>query len=303
MKRKLIVLGCLLTTIAWPLRADGAEAWPVQLRAKIARVNEIGFKLQAAVAPSACQQVLPALGAEFDSLDNYADGAQDLARKTLGLGSVPQIAAVAIGSPAALAGLVPGDELLKVGEVDAVQIASGGDALRTSSDRVHDAIVASLRNGPVPMTVRRGSLQIAATIVPRVLCSAHANVATRRAVTAHKGGSEVIVTTGLIDFVANDDELALVMAHEFSHSFLAHGKARDVRARREMEIEADTTGAKIARCAGYDLGVAARFWHRYGKRDIFPFLRAPTHESPAKRELRISALAAVSPPACPVPQI
>ena len=89
-------------------------------------------------------------------------------------------------------------------------------------------------------------------------------------------GGFVFVTTGMLEFCRDEDELALVLAHEISHIELDHGlnaikskAALDMMGKvipvgnkfmsfaengysADLEGEADLRGAQIATAAGYD---------------------------------------------------
>lgn len=285
-----------------PARAESdiQQPWPVQLRAKVAQVNEIGFRLRRAVLPAACRNTSPALGAEFDHISNYSENARPAIRTMLGLTDQPQVAAVAQASPAAMAGLAQGDEILAIGTLATTDIPVNREDRRTKSDIVHDEIVGALSRGPARLTVRRAGTDMTVMVTPLILCTAHANVTTTRGLNAHEGEFEIAVSTGLIDFMRNADELALILSHEFSHSFLDHGKARNIAQRRSMERQADLVGATIAQCAGFDILTASAFWPRFGARDPFAFLRSPSHERPSTRARNIVASLAGPQPACPV---
>lgn len=280
--------------------ASAEVPWPVALRGKVVLVNEISFRLRSAVLPSFCRHTSPALGAEFDDITNYATRDRAAIRTVLGITDQPQVAAVAPGSPAAEAGLSQGDDIMAIGDSPVTQLSLSDRDGRTRSDLIHDKIVDALSAGPVRLTVRHAGQENTITVAPLRLCSAHANVTTARNINAHEGGSEIAVSTGLIDFALNSNELALILAHEFSHSFLDHDKATSIAQRRAMERQADLVGAMIARCAGYDAQVGAAFWPRFGARDAFSWLRAPTHEKPAARARNILAALAETAPPCPL---
>jgi Zn-dependent protease with chaperone function len=89
---------------------------------------------------------------------------------------------------------------------------------------------------------------------------------------AGANGEQVRVTSGLIDFLSEDDELAAVAAHEIAHNQLGHpalldglkkGRAKAVRA---TEIEADQLAVWLLANAGYDPRAAIRMWQRLGPR-------------------------------------
>jgi predicted Zn-dependent protease len=101
----------------------------------------------------------------------------------------------------------------------------------------------------------------------------------------------VQVTTAIAAYVADDDELAAVLAHEFAHNILGHrvrldaarvsrgffgNFGRSAARIRETEIEADRFSVYLLDRAGYDPAAAVRFWTRFGQRGL-NFLGSPTH--------------------------
>jgi predicted Zn-dependent protease len=85
-------------------------------------------------------------------------------------------------------------------------------------------------------------------------------------------GERVRVTSGLIAFLVNDDELAAVAAHELAHNQLGHPALLDglkkgrAKALRTTEIEADQLAIWLLANAGYDPRAAVRMWQRLGPR-------------------------------------
>jgi hypothetical protein len=89
---------------------------------------------------------------------------------------------------------------------------------------------------------------------------------------ASTNGERIRVTTGLLRDIRNDDELALILAHELSHILLGHpGRVRG-EAIKQAEQAADRLGVIIVERAGYDTDravrivtrVAAAGGHAYG---------------------------------------
>jgi predicted Zn-dependent protease len=82
------------------------------------------------------------------------------------------------------------------------------------------------------------------------------------------------MTTAMLAFVANDDELAVVLGHEMSHSILHHpvmsegegilaGFGIGAGAIWQREAQADRFGLRLMAAAGYDLDAVIPFWRRY----------------------------------------
>lgn len=130
-------------------------------------------------------------------------------------------------------------------------------------------------------------------------CYYYFMLSTGRDINAEADGTNIIIPTGMVRFVANDDELAYVMAHELAHNLMRHTDAKITNASvgaifgavldaavasqggganngfenagrsvgaisysPSFEREADYIGAYIAARAGYDTRRAADFWRR-----------------------------------------
>lgn len=77
----------------------------------------------------------------------------------------------------------------------------------------------------------------------------------------------IIVTRSLLNTIQNEDELAIVLAHE-----LAHAKYHDVKSILEttdwsIELRADQLGGQYAKTAGYDICRGMQWIKRYGEPD------------------------------------
>ncbi len=102
------------------------------------------------------------------------------------------------------------------------------------------------------------------------ICSSKFWVDSRSKKDAGADGEQVRVTSGLIDFLSDDDELAAVAAHELAHNQLGHpqlmenlkkGRGKVIR---EHEIAADRLAVWLLANAGYDPRATIRLWTRLG---------------------------------------
>lgn len=133
-------------------------------------------------------------------------------------------------------------------------------------------------------------------------------------------GKNIIIFTGMMRFVENDDELAAVMAHEFAHDLMGHvqaqkknailgkvlGLAVDALASSQgldtdgeiakagteigtltysidFEKEADYIGMYVMARAGYDLSKAGNLWRRMSIEDSEGVYSSATHPSNPER--------------------
>jgi predicted Zn-dependent protease len=88
-------------------------------------------------------------------------------------------------------------------------------------------------------------------------------------------GGKIVVFTGILPVAQNDDQLAIVLAHEIAHALAHHSNERVTRKEsgqvsflmdkafdRQQETEADHIGVFLMTFAGYDPKEAVRFWVR-----------------------------------------
>lgn len=121
-------------------------------------------------------------------------------------------------------------------------------------------------------------------------------------------GGRIVITSGFLDCMQYEAELAFVLAHEMGHVLGQHAEKelelvgtpegiRDAQARRlRCELEADREGLLLMARAGYDPRVGLRFWQRFNSTPeaVLQQQLAGTHPS---HEERMRALQAVLPEA------
>jgi len=71
------------------------------------------------------------------------------------------------------------------------------------------------------------------------------------------------VTAGMLEFVQNKDQLAVIIGHEFGHVILGHTMSDGHKA--EDEYHADMVGMLLAHKAGYSLCGMDKFWRAMGE--------------------------------------
>lgn len=187
------------------------------------------------------------------------------------------------GSPAQAAGLKAGDV------VRAVNGASASGA--KSMHELHEKLPA---DAPIRYEVERAGTALAVAAQPERACR-YRIIATRsQAVNALADGKGIVVTLGMVNFAADDGELALVIAHEMAHNLMRHIEAKKQNAgagafadlallllsrgqvssrgafsqaaagaySQEFESEADYVGLYILANAGLAIDDAPLFWRR-----------------------------------------
>lgn len=283
-----LMWSCLSTTSAAHAQSlspqEPALSWPLELRKKMLRLNDVEWRLRVAVGPN-CPSPSPATGMTIDHIAAYDQNDHAILQRSLGMTSRPQVAAVAMGSPAALAGVRPGDEILSI-EGAPSEVIFNRELL---AEGLTDWLATRPVGNPVIMELRRGSLTLRKVITPIVLCAGRAILKTDGRPDAYSDQHDLAISTGMIAFTANDDELSLIIGHELAHVILAE----DDRAEnpRKREVEADILGAHLAHCAGYNVANAAMFWQRYGARSSAKWPHRADHAPPQQRQRSIEQAA------------
>jgi Zn-dependent protease with chaperone function len=279
------------------------------LRAEDARIADVGYRL-ATRGKGYCSPTHPITGLLLHHLGEYHLRDQPRAAAELGLKSGPGVLAVVAGSPAAASGLSAGDVLLSAnGSPFAApeRIAAEPDAKKRRKliEQSEAQLEEQLKRGPVKLEVLREGRRLTLPLTPIPGCEIRTRLARSTQANAFANGRYAIMTTKMLEFVQNDDELAVIMAHEAAHNLLGHpgrledekvphgilrnfgGNAAKVRATEE---EADRLGVKLLWAAGYNVNAAIPFWRRlYAKYDPIPIPKLlRTHPSFGARERMIN---------------
>ncbi len=211
--------------------------------------------------------------------------------------TLPRRRALALAGGALLCGCGP---QLAVPAVSGAQLAAAQRSIEsaeplTAIPREREEEVAMLRRVALRLA---GANEALCRQYGRQGCTFRIGLATTEAPNAFAGEGDVVgVTSGMLDLVANDAELAAVVAHEFGHHLASHPSRAGTRMRlgavagalvggflggpllseaggrlggsaarlaysQDEEREADYLAAFLVHRAGYDLDQAGRIWVR-----------------------------------------
>ncbi len=323
---RLGILGLLASTAGGPAycqteiqgltrRRAAVEVTPSLIRAATlsgreedGRVEQIAFRL-AVAGRMRCAELTPNLGLVLQHLSQFelVDRPGMIASQSLDRG--PGVTVVAPDSPAAAAGIRPGDILLAIDG----RALPPETALSASFDAAHaharaDAVQDLLEKTGTrrfPITVLRKDGVTVTDVTPLPTCPSHAHLARSNQHNAYADGRHVFLTTGLLSRLQNDDELAFIIAHEMAHNILHHATimrvadvkhglghtlGRSGRIVRETEREADALGGDMMIDAGFDPVRGAAILKRLGGGDLGIDLFA-AHNSAGKRIAAMRVLA------------
>jgi hypothetical protein len=279
------------------------------LRQADLRVARVGYRLALAGAPL-CPSPWPLTGLLFHHLAEYEAKDRPLVTRLYGVDRGPGVLSVVGGSPAAKAGLRAGDVLLAVNgrpfpsptEIASIRERSVWRArLEASEMQLED----TLRGAPADLLVLRGKAELRLRLDSRPACLGRVRLARSGQTNAFATGRYVVMTTSMLDFVRNDDELAVVLGHEMAHDIFGHPATRSEEGILsglgihpsnvwKREAEADRFGLRLMAAAGYDLRAAIPFWRRYlGKYDWFPQIFRSHPSLGAREKIAADEIAAI----------
>ena len=147
--------------------------------------------------------------------------------------------------------------------VRSVQSGPQVDQIRRVSQRIAKAIQIESLQREINLHVKEGQFEWE-----------YALVEDRRVNAFCLPGGKVVVFSGLMQFVENDDQLATVLSHEIAHALAHHASERIARTQmrsnplsnlafnREQESEADHIGIFLMTFAGYDPDQAVEMWRQ-----------------------------------------
>jgi Zn-dependent protease with chaperone function len=186
--------------------------------------------------------------------------------------------------PAAAAGIRAGAKLL----------SADGHPLSGTPAKDATEIIQKLdrrKEGPLQLVVQQGSDILEVNLYSVPACNYIVSLIKSDLVNAFADGKRIVVTTGMLNFIKNEAELAVILGHEIAHNALQHsdhlrleglldalvgahtGQPVDLSSpaarftfSKEFEVEADYVGLYIAARAGTDLSSAGKFWQRLGSR-------------------------------------
>ena len=270
------------------------------LQAQDARLSAIGYRLVTANARW-CADRIAAIGLGLHDMEQYAD--REAAFHSFGgTGKLVMVNVVVPGSEADKAGIKPGDEIVAVDGADIDQLSRDEEdpPAYARLAAINRAIQLSLADGKVDLRIARWSHAI--TIGGPPACTSIFEVTPDRELNASANGTIISVTSALIEYAPDDQELAAVVAHELAHNMLRHRErlnAQNVNRGmlgqlgksagriKETEIEADRLSVWLLADAGYDPQAAIRFWSRFGREHGKGIFSAPTHYRWKKRVVLI----------------
>lgn len=280
--------------------------------AQSARLNNVAFRLTVANREDCRDAVGPRAGFNAISAADVPAATRELAIAALRLDPQrPTIVAVADSSPAAKAGLAPGDIIASIDGSP----APSSDTRAWLSRHLSDSA-----GKPLRVEISRQDKTRVVSISPVVACSIPVFLADDSSANAFTDGKRIVVHSAILRISQNDAQLAIVVGHELAHVTMAHldkrqqnaavgavgGVAADVALAvfgvytggaftraganagaiayaQDFEKEADYVGTYYAAKAGYDVTGAEQFWRALGQENPTSVAYAGLHPTTPER--------------------
>lgn len=274
--------------------AAAAESPPADdrfeaIRAADMRLAAMGWRLASANAPL-CDRLEPGTGLQLHTLDQFEGGDREAAQRHFGFEAPVAVEGVVAGTPAARAGIRADDSIVRIGTLDLRQ----GKGEPGTTDRLvatQLALAALPPDAPIRLELLRRGQWLRVTVDPVPVCRSRFELRLADDLRASADGTMVQISSRFFDDYP-EDQVAAVVAHEFSHNILRHrarleargvsfgmlsGFGGNVKYFRQTELEADLLSLYLLNNAGYPPRAAPAFWRVFGPRRIFGFLTSRSH--------------------------
>jgi len=215
---------------------------------------------------------------------SYSSEFIEAAQASLGMTDQLQVTGVLAGSGAAQAGVKPGDLLATIQSKPAPQ---GPNAERQAALMLVPLVS---RHATIDLGMTRNGQVVNLSVPLTRACAFGIELGNTDNVISYADGRRVLITSGMLKFTQNDDELAYVIAREMAHNSLMHvvkqrmtatmsgiidnlirlrpdtsslsGSAGVKPYTQQLDVAADKLALYMVARAGYKVDNAAAFWQR-----------------------------------------
>jgi len=250
-------------------------------------VAGIGWRLASANA-ALCDRLEPGTGLQLHTLDQFDTVDREKARRHFGFATEIAIEGIVPGSPAERAGLKQDDSLVRIGSVTVSSIP--GKPVTTDRLVAAQLAIAALpAESPIEVEALRAGVAVRATIQPVPSCKSRFEM--QGGDVAGADGEMVRIGSKFVEDYP-EDQLAAMLAHEFSHNILRHrvrlqargvsyglfsGLGSNVKYFRQTELQADILSVYLLNNAGYPMRASTAFWRRFGPSGLGGIFRSRSH--------------------------
>ena len=195
-----------------------------------------------------CPRITRDIGMSVHTLSDYQPSLQPFAEVLMGASERLSVRTVRDGSPADAAGLKAGDAIIGI---NGAYMPGGFTVQRFFEIATQNAFKAERAD----LKIKRGDERLDIKVMPETICDYPANVFFHDKANGHTDGEQIIITSELMKTVADDVNLALIIAHEMAHAIKGHH-----RKEQALELKADRMALIMMSRAGYDIDRAIQYW-------------------------------------------
>ena len=249
------------------------------------RLNTVSYPILKAAKKFCTSKQSYSMGARGSSSSDFKNEWRSTANKIFG-GDEYIVTWVAEQGPAAKSGLAVNDRILAINDV------KFGTSNQQHKKFYAEASRINKNTAPIKsLLVKRGDQLLEMDIRLETICGYPVVLRENDAVNAYADGKRIIITKGMMRFAQQDQELALVVAHELGHNLMGHldkkktnhmlgtiidlaaaangvstrGTFANMGARafsQDFEAEADYVALYYMNAAGLPLEGSANFWRQ-----------------------------------------
>lgn len=247
------------------------------------RLHHVSFPILKAASNFCPSNQINSMGAQGSSSADFKEGWKVAANKVLGSDQFT-ITWVAPSGAAASAGLLVNDRVVAVNAVQFGATQQQHKKFYTETGRIQTS-----KTALATLSVKRGDETLFLNIQQEKICGYPVVLRESDAVNAFADGKRIMITKGMMRFAQDDQDLALVIAHELGHNVMGHldkrqtnywlGTIFDIAAAangvntqgsfgsagaqafsQDFESEADYVALYYMNAAGLALEGTANFW-------------------------------------------
>ena len=289
--------------------------------AQLRRLHNVGFRLRVAKREDCKNWAWAQIGLDAGTVPSLPRKYRSFTHEALSVSwTQATVLSVADSSPAAAAGIKPGDHLLTF---------NNEPVPRSNTAGWIGGFVRNNGEQPIQILVRRDGVDEVHTVTPVKACAIPIELVTDSTLNAFTTSDKIVIHSSILRISHTDAQLALVVGHELAHANLGHlhkqranqvlgwasGAAIDVgimlggistggaftreftRAGErafsvDFEREADYVGAYYAARAGYELAGAEEVWRAFSLEHPDSIRTVMTHPVTPVRFVQIQKVAA-----------